>query len=65
VIVLNAAGLQHVLNQYVEYCERSRMHLSLNKDAPIPRPIAPPSAGPAAAIPQVGGLHHRYERRAA
>jgi hypothetical protein len=40
-------------------------HLSLEKDAPIPRPIAPPSEGRIVAIPQVGGLHHRYERRAA
>lgn len=35
------------------------------KDAPIPRPVAPPRAGRVVAIPQVGGLHHRYERHAA
>jgi hypothetical protein len=34
-------------------------------DAPIPRPIAMPSDGLVVAIPQVGGLHHRYERQAA
>ena len=45
--------------------ERSRTHLSLDKDAPIPRPIEPPSEGRIVAIPQVGGLHHRYERHAA
>jgi ABC-type sugar transport system ATPase subunit len=28
-------------------------------------PIQPPSAGTVIAFPQVGGLHHRYERRAA
>jgi len=39
--------------------------LSLKKDAPIPRPIAAPVDGRVVAIPQVGGLHHRYERRAA
>ena len=27
--------------------------------------IAPPTIGPVVAIPQVGGLHHRYDRRAA
>jgi hypothetical protein len=32
---------------------------------PEPRPIHPPSAGAVVAFPQVGGLHHRYERRAA
>ena len=32
---------------------------------PEPRPIQPPSAGTVVAFPHVGGLHHRYERRAA
>ena len=50
---------------YVEYYEHSRTHLSLGKDAPIPRRVTPPSDGRVVAIPQVGGLHHRYERRAA
>jgi plasmid stabilization system protein ParE len=43
----------------------ARTHLSLNKDCPDPRPIQPPSAGKIAAFPEVGGLHCRYERRAA
>jgi hypothetical protein len=38
-------------------------HLALQKDAPEPRKIR--SQGKIVAIPQVGGLHHRYERRAA
>jgi putative transposase len=46
--------------------ERSRTHLSLDKDTPIPRPVTSPGDGAAVvAIPEVGGLHHRYERRAA
>jgi hypothetical protein len=53
------------MNLYCAYYEQSRTHLSLNKDAPIPRPIAVPFEGHVVAIPQVGGLHHRYERRAA
>jgi hypothetical protein len=40
----------------------SRTHLSLGKDAPISRPIQPPAMGRVVQIPQVGGLHHRYER---
>ena len=36
-----------------------------NELAPRHRPVAPPTAGRVIAIPQVGGLHHRYERRAA
>jgi hypothetical protein len=43
----------------------SELTLSLEKDAPIPRPVAVPSGGRVVAIPEVGGLHHRYERRAA
>ena len=65
VIVFSATGLQRLMRLYCAYYERSRTHLSLDKDAPIPRPIAPPSQGRVVAIPQVGGLHHRYERRAA
>ena len=64
VIVLSATGLQRLMHLYCAYYEHSRTHLSLNKDAPIPRPIAAPD-GRVVAIPQVGGLHHRYERLAA
>jgi hypothetical protein len=31
-------------------------------DRPEPRPVQPPESGAVVAIPQVGGLHHRYER---
>ena len=65
VIVVNAAGLHRVLTDYVMYYLRSRTHLTLGKDAPITRPVTPPSAGPIVAIPEVGGLHHRYDRIAA
>jgi Integrase core domain len=65
VIALTAAGLRRILREYVAYYSRTRTHLGLNKDAPLPRPVAPRTAGPVIAIPQVGGLHHRYERRAA
>jgi hypothetical protein len=41
---------------------RSRHHLSLDKDSPDPRPMQ--TAGMIIAIPEVGGLPHRYERRA-
>jgi putative transposase len=65
VIVLSATGLQLLMHLYCTYYEQTRTHLSLSKDAPIPRAIAMPSDGPVVAIPQVGGLHHRYERQAA
>ena len=65
VIVVDAVGLQRVLTRYVTYYMRSRTHLALEKDAPITRPVAPPSAGRIVATSQVGGLHHRYDRVAA
>ena len=40
-------------------------HLSLDKDTPEPRPVQSTELGRLVAIPQLGGLHHRYERRAA
>ena len=65
VIVLRESGLRRILKLYFEYYEQSRTHLSLDKDAPIPRAIQPRELGRIVELPQVGGLHHRYERRAA
>jgi putative transposase len=65
VIVFNEAGLLRLMARYCSYYERSRTHLSLDKDTPIPRLVSPPGDGTIVAIPEVGGLHHRYERRAA
>jgi putative transposase len=65
VLVFNERGLRRILKSYFDYYERSRTHLSLAKDAPMPRPVQPPSLGKVIAIAQVGGLHHRYERWAA
>ena len=65
VILLNEATLRRVRKSYFEYYERSRTQLSPGKDAPISRPIGPRATGRVVEIPQVGGLHHRYERVAA
>ena len=65
VIVFDAMSLRRILASYFAYYHRSRTHLSLGKDSPEPRPIQPPEMGPVVAVSQVGGLHHRYERRAA
>jgi putative transposase len=65
VIVLNAAGLRTILKSYVSYYTTSRTHLSLEKDSPTSRPVLPPAHGRVIAVPQVGGLHHRYDRCAA
>lgn len=65
VIVFSEVGLRRVLKEYFEYYEHCRTHLSLDKDAPVSRPVQPPSLGEVIEIPQVGGLHHLYTRKAA
>ena len=64
-IVFNEISLRRTLRSYFEYYHQSRTHLSLGKDSPEPRAIQPVEMGRVVAMPQVGGLHHRYERRAA
>ena len=63
--MLGEAHARRLLKEYVEYYNGSRTHLSLLKDAPEPRAIEPPSDGPVGAREVLGGLHHRYFRRAA
>jgi putative transposase len=65
VVVLGERHLHRILASYFVYYHRSRTHLSLVKDAPHPRAVTPPDAGQVIESPEVGGLHHRYERRAA
>ncbi len=65
VMVFHEAGLRRILKGYFEYYERCRTHLSLEKDAPVSRPVEPPSLGHVIQIPKVGGLHHLYTRQAA
>jgi hypothetical protein len=64
VIVFNATGLQRIMNFYCACYHGSRTHLSLAKDAPTPRRVQAPDEGRVIAFSEVGGLHHRYERRA-
>jgi transposase InsO family protein len=64
-VIFNARHLRRVLSSYVDYYHRTRTHLSLDKDCPDPRPIMPCGIGKVVAIPNVAGLHHRYERLAA
>ena len=65
VIVFNVESLRRHMKSYVQYYHETRTHLSLEKDTPASRSVQPPDLGQVVALPQVGGLHHRYERRAA
>jgi transposase InsO family protein len=62
VIVLNERHLRRILRAYFRYYHESRTHLSLDRNSPFQREIDPPENGKVIAIPQVGGLHHRYRR---
>ncbi len=62
-VILNRRHLRRLLKSYFAYYHRSRTHLGLAKDAPAGRAVMP--RGKIIAFPEVGGLHHRYERRAA
>ncbi|MDP3001501.1 MAG: integrase core domain-containing protein [Bryobacterales bacterium] len=65
VIVFNDASLYRHVKSFLAHYHESRTHLSLAKDTPGPQPVHPLELGRIVAIPQAGGLHHRYERRAA
>ena len=65
IIVLSHPHLRRVLATYVAYYLEARTHLSLEKDAATPRRVQGVTEGDVIAFPEVGGLHHRYERRAA
>jgi transposase InsO family protein len=65
VIILSETHLRRIVRGYLGYYHSCRTHLSLEKDSPEPRPVEPPDQGRIAEIPMVGGLHHRYARRAA
>ncbi len=58
-------GIEMLLASYLSYYHGARTHLALAKDAPTPRGTQPPMEGRVVAFPEVGSLHHRYERCAA
>jgi hypothetical protein len=60
IVVFGERHLRHLLRVYANYYNRTRTHLSLNKDSPAPRAIE--SFGRILPVPILGGLHHRYVR---
>ena len=64
VIVFDEGHLIRLLRSYLAHYHEARTHLALERNAPVPREVEPPSQGRVIAIPQVGGLHHRHRRAA-
>jgi putative transposase len=65
VLVLHERHLRRLLTSYFQYYHRWRTHRALDMDCPVPRPVQRPGDGSIKEVPEVGGLHHHYERRAA
>ncbi len=65
VIVLDEVHLRRILAKYFEYYNGTHCHLALAGDAPEPREVHGSESGEVVELPEVGGLHHRYERAAA
>jgi transposase InsO family protein len=60
IIVLGEAHLRRILRSYADYYNGVRTHRSLNKDAPVFRPVQ--RTGSIKPFPILGGLHHHYVR---
>ena len=60
IIVLGEPHLRGILRTYADYCNGVRTHRSLDKDAPVFRPVQRTGMISSRAI--LGGLHHHYAR---
>ena len=60
IIVLDEAHLCRVLKSYARYYNDVRTHRSLDKDAPVSRPVQ--RTGSIKSLSVLGGLHHHYAR---
>jgi transposase InsO family protein len=60
IVVLGEAHLRRVLRSYASYYNEIRTHRSLNKDAPVSRPLQ--RTGTIKSHTILGGLHHHYVR---
>ena len=65
--MLGERHLVALVRSYLGYYHADRTHLGLDKDAPLGRAVTsrPSPTAKVVALPRVGGLHHRYEWRAA
>ena len=64
-IVLGERHLKRLLLRYFGYYHRWRTHLALDMDSPERREPQTRDMGKVIEFPEVGGLHHHYERIAA
>src|SRR5215468_2028776 len=60
IVVFGEAHLRRILRSYARYYNEVRTHRSLDKDAPVSRPVQ--RTGSIKSFPVLGGLHHHYAR---
>src|SRR5277367_5170110 len=60
IVVFGEAHLRRILRSYGRYYNDVRTHRSLDKDAPVPRPVQ--RTGSIKSFLILGGLHHHYAR---
>jgi Integrase core domain len=60
IIVLGEAHLRRILKSYARYYNETRTHLTLDKDAPVSRPVQ--RIGVVRSLAILSGLHHHYAR---
>ena len=60
VVALGERHLRYVLKSYASYYNNWKTHRSLQKDAPVSRPVQ--QIGRIVSHALVGGLHHQYAR---
>jgi hypothetical protein len=65
VLVLHARHLRRLLTEYFQYYHHWRTHRALDVDCPVARSVQRPEVGLISEVPELGGLHHHDERRAA
>ena len=59
-VVFGEAHLRRILRAYAAHYNEVRTHLSLQKNASVPRTVQ--RVGQITALPLLGGLHHQYVR---
>jgi putative transposase len=64
-IVLSECHLLRCVREYVKFYNEDRPHMSLESDSPSGRAVEHPEKGKVVTLSRLGGLHHRYARRAA
>jgi putative transposase len=60
-VVFSEEHLRNILKSYFSYYHNTRPHEALEKNSPNPRTIESARRGLIISIPEVGGLHHRYQ----